>query len=225
MHSALAGIAVLFLIVATACSAGGGAPAASQTPPDGAPDRPTPSVSVDAPPTYSATPLPEVIPSAPTGPLLDGTALTGTSEDERFRLTIHADQDRYRAGQQLRVTASLAFLGDEREVAVSGSGTGLVVFGVERDQPQIRIDPAATSDCRPSRLRLDTPMEVSFFKTGGYDPAEPLAAFYESYLLPRELRLAAGTWTISAVASFTEGTDCTGRGHDLRASVRVVVQP
>jgi hypothetical protein len=223
MHIGLARIAALFLLLATACSSGAASPSPPSASADATAGPATPSVRPTASP--SPTQNPEVIPTAPTGPLLDGTALTGTSDDGRFRLTIHADQDRYRAGQELEVAASLAFLGVEPEVTVSGSGTGLVVFGVERDQPPIRIDPAGTSDCRPSQLRRDAPMEVSFFKTGGYDPSEPLAPFYESYLFPRELRLAAGAWTISAIASFNEGSDCTGRGHDLRASVRVVVEP
>jgi hypothetical protein len=223
MHLAVARIATLLLLLGTACAGGAPSPSQSSASTDAGAGPDTPSVLPSASP--SPTQNPEVIPTAPTGPRLEGTALTGTNDDGRFRLTIHADQDRYRAGQELQVTASLAFLGAEPEVAVSGSGTGLVVFGVERDQPPIRIGPAGTTDCRPSQLRRDTPMEVSFFKTGGYDPSEPLAPFYESYLFPRELRLAAGTWTISAIASFNEGTDCTGRGHDLQASVRVVVEP
>lgn len=214
---------MLFLFLGAACSDGAPSPSPPSASADATAWPATPSVRPSA--SLSPTLDPEVIPSAPTGPLLDGTALTGTNDDGRFRLTIHADQDRYRAGQELQVRASLAFLGAEPEVAVSGSGTGLVVFGVERDQPPIRIDPAGTTDCRESQLRRDTPMEVSFFKTGGYDPAEPFAPFFESYLFPRELRLAAGTWTISAIASFNEGSDCAARGHDLRASVRVVIEP
>jgi hypothetical protein len=64
-----------------------------------------------------------------------------------------------------------------------------------------------------------------FMKTGGFADEDRLAAFYRAYFTSPELRLPAGTWTISAVANFLGSADCDGPQHTLNASVTVVVEP
>jgi hypothetical protein len=165
------------------------------------------------------------IPTAPTGPILEGTAVHGEDVDQQFRLSVQADQDRYRAGQLIDVSATLSYLGPNAGIVVGGSGTGLVGFTLERDEPAVRIDAAGTSDCRPYQMLRGIAAEHPLMKTGGFADEDPLAAFYRAYFASPELRLPAGTWTISAVANFLGSADCDGPEHGLNASVRVVVEP
>jgi hypothetical protein len=215
----------LILVFATGCA----------SPPAGGSGTPAASVPASAdfphstPTANDSTPTPsknaQLIPATPTGPVIDGTPVDAADADAEFRLAIHADQDRYRAGQLIDVSATLSYLGPNAGIVVGGSGTGLVGFTLERDEPAVRIDAAGTSDCRPYQMLRGIAAEHPLMKTGGFADEDPLAAFYRAYFASPELRLPAGTWTISAVANFLGSADCDGPEHGLNASVRVVVEP
>jgi hypothetical protein len=206
----------------TACATTDGMPPAQSSGPDDFP-RATPPLTISPTPDQGAG----LIPAAPTGPVIEGGApVNGADADQEFRLTISADQGRYRAGQLMDVSATLTYLGPNAGIVVGGSGTGLIGFALESsEQPALRIDPAGTSDCRPYQMRRGVAVAHPFMKTGGFADEDPLAAFYRAYFASPELRLPAGTWTISAVANFLGSADCDGPQHTLNASVKVVVEP
>ena len=214
--------AATLVMALTACATTDGMPPAQSSGADDVPHA-TPSATISPTPDQGAG----LIPAAPTGPVIEGGApVNGEDSDQEFRLTIEANQDRYRAGQLIDVSAALSYLGPNAGVVVGGSGTGLVGFALERkEQPMLRIDPASTSDCRPYQMVRGVVAAHPFMKTGGFAEEDPLAAFYRAYFASSELRLPAGTWTISAVASFLGSADCDGPQHALNASVSVVVEP
>lgn len=165
------------------------------------------------------------IPDEPTGPPIIGDPVTAEDSDGSFRLTLETDQDRYRAGQDIRVMATLTYLGPADAIAARGSSNpGLIGFSVERDDPPIRISPAFTTDCGAHEMTRGAVVAYPLVKSGGYSPDEPLAPFYAAYFDSPELRLPAGTWTISAGGSWYVG-DCGDELHELSASVTVVVDP
>lgn len=165
------------------------------------------------------------IPREPTGPPISGDPVIAEDSDASFRLTLEVDQDRYRAGQEIVAMATLTYLGPADAVVARGSSTpGLIGFAVEREDPPIRITPAFTTDCGAHEMTRGVGVEYPFAKSGGYSPDEPLASFYEAYFDSSELRLPAGTWTITAGGSWYVG-DCGDELHDLSASVRVVIEP
>jgi hypothetical protein len=214
--------AVVLVMALTACAMTDATSLPQSSGPDKIP-RATPSVVTPPTPDQGAG----LIPTAPTGPLVEEAApVKGVDADHEFRLTISVDQGRYGAGQLMDVSATLTYLGPNAGIVVGGSGTGLVGFALERnEQPALRIDPAGTSDCRPYQMRRGVAVAHPFMKTGGFADEDPLAAFYRAYFASPELRLPAGTWTISAVASFLGSADCDGPQHGLNASVTVVVEP
>ena len=63
------------------------------------------------------------MPDEPTGPLISGDPVTDADADVSFRLTLEADQDRYRAGQEILVMATLTYLGPADAVVARGSST------------------------------------------------------------------------------------------------------
>jgi hypothetical protein len=206
----------------TACATTDGMPPAQSSGLDDVP-RATPSVTISPTPDQGAG----LIPTAPTGPAIEGgEPVNGEDADREFRLTISAGQGRYRAGQPIDVSATLTYLGPNAGIVVGGSGTGLVGFALERnEQPTLRIDPAGTSDCRPYEVQRNQSVKHEFIKTGGWDETDPLAPFYRAYFASPELRLPAGTWTISAVANFLGSADCRGPEHTLNATVTLTVEP
>lgn len=189
-----------------------------------------PPTSLPPTPTAAATSTPSpvaakpVIPDEPTGPLIEGSPITGSDGDASFELTLTAGQDRYRAGQPIDVEATLTYVGPNAATVARGSGSGLVGFGVANDELGVSIGPAFTTDCSPYDFARDDPVAIPFVKSGGFSDGQPLALFYRSYLGDPELRLPAGTWTISAGTTFYVG-DCGDELHELTASVTVVVEP
>lgn len=179
--------------------------------------------SMELNPVVAAVPT---IPDEPTGALIDGQPVTAEDADGSFRLTLEADQDRYRAGQEIMVLATLTYVGPADAIVARGSSTpGLIGFSVESDDPAIRIGAAFTTDCGPHEMTRGVPVEYPLEKSGGYSPDEPLAPFYEAYFDSEELRLPAGTWTISAGGGWYIGDCGSGELHDLNASVTVVIEP
>lgn len=165
------------------------------------------------------------IPQEPTGPTISGDPVMEEDSDDSFRLTLEVDQDRYRAGQEIAAMATLTYLGPGDTIVARGSSNpGLIGFAVEGDDPRIRITPAFTTDCAPHEMTRGVAVEYPFAKSGGYSPDEPLASFYEAYFDSSDLRLPAGTWTITAGGSWYVG-DCGDELHQLSASVTVVIEP
>lgn len=178
-------------------------------------------------PTPVPAPVP-TIPGSPTGPeIVTGSPVTAQDDDGVFRLSLEARQDRYRAGQVIDVMAMLTYLGPDPSTVALGPGTGLIGFGIESDDPAIRISPAFTSDCAPWKFTRDEVVVYPFEKSGGFGEDEPLASFYRAYFADPELRLPAGTWRIFAGGGFYEGADCGDAFpyHSLSASLTIVVEP
>jgi hypothetical protein len=179
-------------------------------------------------PSPSPAALVPIIPTSPTGPeITTGSPVIDEHDDGTFRLAPEASQGRYRAGQVIEVAATLTYRGPDATTEARGPGTGLIGFGVESDDPSIRIGPAFTTDCAPWHLTRDEGADYPFVKSGGHGEDEPLAPFYRSDVDTPELRLPAGTWAIFAGGSFYSGDGC-GEAfplHELTASVTVIVEP
>ena len=166
------------------------------------------------------------IPSEPTGPLFTGEPVHAQDSDASFELTLKADQDRYRAGQEIRIGATLTYLGPEDAIVARGSGIpGLIGFAVESDDPAIRISPTFTTDCAPHEMARGVAVDYPMAKSGSYSRDDPNSAFYISYFASPDLRLPAGTWTITAGGGWYVADCGVGELHSLSASVTVVVEP
>jgi hypothetical protein len=163
------------------------------------------------------------IPSDATGPLVSGGQQSATDENGTFRLSITTDQDRYRAGQAIVVTAAVTYLGPAAEIAASGSGT-LVGFGVESGM--VSVEPLFTGDCAAFSFKRDAPVAFPFVKSGsGPSPDSPTNLFLNDYFSSPDLRLPSGTWTIRAETSIYPNPECPGSPGSLSASLTVVVEP
>jgi hypothetical protein len=153
--------------------------------------------------------------SVATGPV------TGSAGDGTFKLSIATEHGTYIAGDPISVVTTLTYLGTPARVDVVGSGSGLVVFEVQRNGEE-PVGGAMTDDCRPYKFVSGEPVTYPFTKSGGYIPGAPGADFTEQYLHDPLLHLPAGTWHIHAL--FTGSIDsCSPSPHTLDASVLIVV--
>jgi hypothetical protein len=110
-------------------------------------------------------------------------------------------------------------------VDLSGSGNGLLFFDYASVDGMHHVEPAMTLDCKAYRLEAGKPMTSPLTKSGGFYPEQPDFEFNRAFLTAPTVRLPAGDWKITAVASFIEGQGCTGQSRTLRATVVIHVTP
>ena len=141
-----------------------------------------------------------------------------------FRLTFVLPRSTWMASEAITGQAQLALTAGD-QVALSGSGGGLLGFGFAEVGGTRQMGPGWTADCRRYALAAAAPMTSAITKSGGWSEDQPDAAFYRGFFNDALVHLPAGQWDITAVASFIEGPGCGGTSHEMRATVRVTVTP
>ena len=172
--------------------------------------------------------VPHVPVASSSGAPLGGPSVSATDSNAGFTLTMTLDHDRYRAGQPITVTTTLAYGGPDPTVKLwTNSDPGLVDFDVTQVGGPLSMLGGGTTDCVSTSMAKGQAISAPFAKVGGWSNDDPYAAFYESYYNDPQLRLPAGTWQISAKSGFgIGGTDCgSGQDGNLRTTIKVVVEP
>jgi hypothetical protein len=172
---------------------------------------PGPSPSPEPDPT--AVPKPEVTPGpasvlASTGPVQLELELPRTTFSTSEPIT----------GQGILSTT------DGTDLAVAGSGSGLITFSYTEIGGTRSMGGEATADCQPYLIGAADPITSQLTNGAGWSEDDPNAAFYEAFAMAPDVRLPPGAWRITARATFL-GAGCTMPERDLRASTVVVVTP
>jgi hypothetical protein len=155
-------------------------------------------------------------PSHPSGAPEDGTApVEARARDARFELVLRLPRLTWAAGEPIEAEASLTYLGPADRIEVSGSGSGLVLFGLEQVEGPVRFLGAATADCVPRTLDRGVPVVVPYRKSGGFSDDDPNAAWYRAFFADPLLRLPPGSWRLSATADGYLGNGCDGPRYHL----------
>ncbi len=180
----------------------------------------------------SASPLPTPLPSQPVASSAAGALtrppVSTTATEAGFTLKMTLDHDRYRAGQPIAVTTTLAYGGPNDHVTIWGNGNpGPIGFDVVQVDGPLAMHGGGTSDCVSYAVTKGTSVGYAFSKLGGWSYDDPYAPYYASYYHDPQLRLPAGTWLISAKGLFAiGGSDCgQGQAANLQASIEIVVEP
>jgi hypothetical protein len=153
----------------------------------------------------------------------EGGPVTARDADGPWQLALTLPRSQVRAGEAITGLAELS-LTDESERGIFASGAGPLAFTfAEVDGPR-RMEAGWDSDCASFILGPTEPITSGLVKSGAWSSDDPHAGFYREFVRGPEVRLPAGTWEISARASFSEGA-CGGPTHDLTATERVTVTP
>ena len=217
------GLASMTLL--SACATGGALASARHAETLSASEAPSTSpTATDVMPTLAGSPKARisVIPDEPTGPVIDGEPVSDEFDDGTYRLVLTAGQDRYRAGQLIDVIATVTYLGPADSWIVRGSESGLVGFGINSASLPVQISPGFTSACSRYEFTRGVGVDFPFSKLSGFGGPDSVNDLYRAYIASDELRLPAGSWTITAVGSIGA---CGDEYHELWASVTVEVEP
>lgn len=148
---------------------------------------------------------------------------SGTVTQDGITLTAGAEPAPVATGEVIDVTATLSHEGPD-DLALSGSGSGIVFFSVTRiDDGLTSGPPVMTGDCVGHVLPAGEPTVIPFAKSGGYSPDDPNAAFMEAYNADPLLTLPSGTWRIDVATYANIGPGCTGVQLELALELIVTV--
>ena len=167
---------------------------------------------------------------APPGPVAQETdagatlgPVTATDADGRFRLDFQLPKLTFTEGEAIEGEAVLSLLGPG-EGQIGASGGGPITFGIREITGTRQIGPASRASCGLFPIGEGAPITSGIVKSGGWNGEDANAAFFEAFFRDPELHLPAGTWEISAYASFSEG-DCGPNPHELHTPIQVEVMP
>jgi hypothetical protein len=162
-----------------------------------------------ASPISSASPMPSVYAMSQQGP---------------FQLEFRLPKDTWTADEAIDGLATLAIVSNSG-VDLGGSGGGLIGFGFAQVDGSRHVEPGWRADCGPYRLDPGKPITSPIKKSGGFIADQPDADFYRAFFADPLVHLAPGDWTITAVATFVEGRECSGQSHTMTAGVLIHVLP
>lgn len=140
--------------------------------------------------------------------------------DGSYRLELVLPRLTWNAGDPISGTAILS-LTDGQPAKVAGAAA-LIGFAYDEVGGVRHVAPIWDQSCVLYPLDPATPQSVALDKSGAVQGNEPDADFLRTFLADPEIHLPAGTWDISAIASFSE-TGCAGPNKTMTATVRIHV--
>lgn len=163
---------------------------------------------------FGGNPPPSEGPSLPT---------EASAAEEPMRLVFTVPMTTWRADSAIDGNARLEVTGGQRE-QVSGSGAAIIAFQFEEVGGRRKMGPALSADCARYDIVPDKPQVSGITKSGAWGPEDPDADFYQRFFSSPDIRLPAGRWTITAIATFYDGIGCSGRPHVLRAPLQLQIE-
>jgi hypothetical protein len=166
---------------------------------------------------------PGAAPTSPPGtePAQPARAESGGSGG--YRVLLELPTAAWRAGVAITGNARLERLEDGLQI--SGSGGGPIGFEYREVGGRRHLSAVWDASCGVHTLTRDAPINEPLGKSGGWSNDDPDADFYRDFLQAPDVRLPAGVWDVSAVAMFYEGRECEGAEHQIRATIRITVNP
>jgi hypothetical protein len=164
-------------------------------------------------------PLPLSPVGGPQGP-------TATATDGTFTLDFSLSKHMYLATEPIEGQLTLSVT-DGKDRTLYGSRSGLLFFSYVEVGGTRHMERGSRLDCRGYAFKAAEPMTQRLAKSLGWDSTDPNAAFYQAFSDDPQIHLPAGTWDITALATFSEGDalGCGGTAHNITATIRITVVP
>ncbi len=152
-----------------------------------------------------------------------GTCPTAATTDGPFRFELVLPHLDWRTGDVISGSAILSLL-DGPATTLYGASQALIVFSYDEVDGNRHSGYVSTADCGPYPIDVANPINRPLAKSGGaIAGSEPDAAWLRSFLTDPQVELPAGTWDITAIATFSDGTACSGTSHTMQVTLRITV--
>ena len=154
-----------------------------------------------------------------------GSCPTAATTDGQFRLELVLPHLDWRPGDVISGSALLSLL-DGPATSLYGASQDLIVFSYDEVGGNRHSGYVSTADCGPHPIDVADPINRPLAKSGGaITGSEPDAAWLGSFLADPQVELPAGTWDITAMATFSAGVACSGSWYTLKVTQRITVGP
>ena len=142
------------------------------------------------------------------------------STDGNYKLELVLPRLTWNVGDPISGTAILS-LTDSQPTKVTGASE-LIAFAFDEVGGIRHVAPIWGQSCSEYPLDPATPQSVAIYKSGAFQGNEPDADFLRTFFADPEIHLPAGTWDITAIASFSE-SGCAAPNRTIQATVRIHV--
>ncbi len=138
------------------------------------------------------------VPTTSPSHLPSGEPQVDLVRDERFELTLSTPRSVWTVGEPIRIDTTLAYVGSQPEITVTGSSSGLVRFRIDQLDGDLSAGSFMNLDRQPYQFLAGEVRSIPFDKGGGYTPGAPDAPFWLAWINDYDLRPPAGSYRITA---------------------------
>ena len=149
-----------------------------------------------------------------------GGCPSSLSTEGVYKLELVLPHLSWKVGEPISGTAILSVT-NSLPTKVAGAAE-LIAFAFDEVGGTRHVAPAWDQSCVQYPLDPATPRTVALGKSGVIEGTEPDVDFLRSFFADPQIHLPAGTWDVTAIASFSEG-GCGAPTHTIEATVRIHV--
>lgn len=139
-----------------------------------------------------------------------------------FCLKLYADSRIYRTDEAIQIWATLEYVGDEESVTI-WHGDPYIVFSIT-DGADFHVSGFVHDILTSTVLEKGEQYQFDYVKSGGYDTLASDADFWEKFYQENDLKLPAGTYTISASGAFYLSEDLSSAEQGPSCALQITVE-
>ena len=150
------------------------------------------------------------------------TQIEAETTENDFTLKLYTDNSVYSTDETVKIWATLEYVGDENSVTI-WHGDPYIVFSIT-DGADFYISDFIHDILTSTVLEKGEQYRFDYVKSGGWDTEGPDADFWENFFQEEELKLPAGTYTISVNGAFYLSKDILSAEKGPSCELQIAVQ-
>ena len=150
------------------------------------------------------------------------TQIEAETTENDFCMTLYADNSAYSTDDAIQIWATLEYVGSQRFAAI-WHGDPYIVFSIT-DGEDFHVSGLVQYGLDRTILQKGQLYHFDYVKSGGYDTLAPDADFWREFYHEEELKLPAGTYTVSVEGEFYLSEDMRSAEKGPSCSLQITVQ-
>lgn len=139
-----------------------------------------------------------------------------------FVLKLLADKASYTTDEAIQIRATLEYVGEKDTVTI-WHGIPYISFSLT-DGADFNVDGIIMTVLTSTELNKGEVYEFDYVKSGGFSADDPNAEFWEKFYREEDLRLPAGTYTVSVRGAFSLSEDVANDDSGLSCQLQIEVK-
>ena len=157
-------------------------------------------------------------PSPSAAPPIQPQATQVVDTEGPFSLVFELPRTTWRSGEAIEGTVSLR-VAEGGPSAIYGSMGGPFMFTYRELTGTRLVEPVADAACGRHEIAPGAPITEPLGKSGAWSDTDPDGPFLKAFIMGPDVRLPAGDWAVSVLATFSDGAMCDGHPYGPTATV------